>query len=59
MSTSPRNKIRRPSIREHRRYCLDMAIGKLLDGLAGPEYVQERALKYKEVSHAHKKHSRV
>lgn len=59
MSTSPGNKIRQSSIREHRRYCLDMAVGKFLDGLAGPEYVQERAAKYKEVSHDNKRHNRI
>ena len=52
MSMSHRNKIRRPLIKEHRRQCLDRAIGLLLAGQVLPEYVQERASKYKEVSHA-------
>ena len=58
MSMSHRNKIRQPLIKEHRRACLDLAIGKLLAGEAPPEYVHERAAKYKEVVHANKKHSR-
>ena len=52
MSMSHRNRTRKPLVKEHRRQHLDLAIGMLIAGEGSPEYVQERALKYKEISHA-------
>ncbi|MBA7625501.1 hypothetical protein ES703_32931 [subsurface metagenome] len=45
-----RSRGRQPFVKEHRRFVLDHAIGRLLDGETTPDYVSARAKKLKEVA---------
>lgn len=45
-----RSRARRSTIKEHRRFMLDLALGLVLAGKVAPGYMSYRSKKYKEVA---------